>query len=123
SILVGMGLVMAFVQDVVRDIRYFAPGAGGICLLMGAAVASVRRPRLRWTLAGAILLLLGAGAAGWLWHPGEQVREALQLVAKRRAADEPVFFCKGTNSDLMASYYGMGTVPVDVDRDEPSRTV
>ena len=123
SILLGMGLITALVQDMVRDIRYFAPGAGGVCLLMGAAVASLRRPRARWSLAGAILFLLAAGAIGWHRYPGEQVREALRLVAERRAADEPVLFCKGTNSVLMGRYYGLGTKPVPVDRDERSRKV
>ncbi|MCE5231531.1 glycosyltransferase family 39 protein [bacterium] len=117
SIIVVMGVVSAVKQDVVRDSRYFAPGLGGACLLMGLGVGAIRG-KLQYVLGGIVIIFLGINAVGWLWSPGEQVRHAVQYVAAHRAQDEPVLFCKGTNSALMAEYYHLGTVPKGFDREE-----
>ncbi|MEN6624940.1 MAG: glycosyltransferase family 39 protein [Candidatus Sumerlaeia bacterium] len=116
SILFVMLVVSSFQADVVEP-RYFAPGLGGACLLMGCAVGSIRG-RLQIGAGGLVALILAINAAAWLWSPGEQVRHAVRYVAERRAPDEPVLFCKDTNSALMAEYYRLGVVPQGFSRDE-----
>lgn len=123
SIVLVMATISAVKQDIVKDPRYFSSGLGGACLLMGLGVSSIRRRWRRWGLGAIAVVLLSINAAGWLWNPFEQVREAVRYVAEHRAADEPVLFCKDTNSKLMAQYYRLGTVPDGFSRDESDRDV
>lgn len=123
SIVCVMGAISAVKQDVVRDPRYYSPGLGGACLLMGLGVSSIRGRRWRWSMGAIAIALLSINAAGWLWNPFEQVREAVRYVAQHRAADEPVLFCKDTNGKLMAEYYRLGVVPEGFSRDEFDRDV
>ncbi len=116
AVLVSFALISGLFQVLDDSTRYFTIGTAGAAALSGVAVASISRRVVRRIAGLALLALLAANTAGWYMHPGDQIREAVRLVAEQRRPDEPVFICRDTQAETIADYYGLGTAPIGIPR-------